>query len=90
MTAEFDDPAGGSISCDSHTQDPTDLDAHNETVCYRCDRPIETDRWIRLTARPGPGVTGIYEATSRPCCPDCAAALGLLEFTVDPRSANSN
>nr|WP_152422192.1 hypothetical protein [Natrialba asiatica] len=86
MTAESD----GSPPLDAPAHDPADLDAQNETVCYRCDRPIDADRWIRLTARPGPGVTGTYEATARPCCPDCVAALGLLEFTVDPRSTGSN
>lgn len=90
MTAESDGPADGSAVPDLPTHDPVDLDAQTGTTCYRCDRPIETDRWIRLTARPGPGVADDYEAMSRPCCPDCVAALGLLEFTVDPRSTGSN
>jgi len=62
------------------------VDAEAELRCYRCDQPIDPGRWIRLAAQPGPGVADTYNTSSRTCCPDCVAAIGLLEVAVDRRS----
>ncbi|ADD06243.1 uncharacterized protein Nmag_2687 [Natrialba magadii ATCC 43099] len=88
MTARFDDHTDESTPLESASHEPADLDARTEIRCYRCDRAIETDHWICLTTRPGPDATNHYEATSRPCCPDCVAAIGLLEFAADPGSGS--
>ncbi|ELY88631.1 hypothetical protein C483_14872 [Natrialba hulunbeirensis JCM 10989] len=86
MTARFDEHADQSTPLESVSHETVDLDARIEPRCYRCDRSLEPDHRIRLTTHPGPDAMDHYEATSRPCCPDCVAAIGLLEFAVDPGS----
>ncbi|WP_394295548.1 hypothetical protein [Natrialba chahannaoensis] len=90
MTARFDEQADESTPLESVSHEPVDLDTRTETRCYRCDRAIETNHCIRLITRPGPDATAHYEATSRPCCPDCVAAIGLLEFAAGPGSGSGS
>lgn len=59
------------------------VDERATDACDRCDRDIEVDRWIRLSTQPGPGLAGHYVAVSRSWCPDCVAAVGLLELARD-------
>ncbi|OIB56294.1 hypothetical protein [Natrialba sp. SSL1] len=90
MTARFDEHADESTPLESASHEPADLDVRTETRCYRCDRILKTDHWICLTTRPGPDATAHYEATSRVWCPDCVAAIGLLEFAADPGSRSGS
>ncbi|MEY7850397.1 hypothetical protein AB7C87_14510 [Natrarchaeobius sp. A-rgal3] len=75
------------LNSDESADDAGDVDAH--PICYRCDRALEGERWFRLAARPGTGVADAYETVSRRCCPDCVAAMGMLEIVVDPRSRDA-
>ncbi|MEY7850536.1 hypothetical protein AB7C87_15210 [Natrarchaeobius sp. A-rgal3] len=78
----------------AHNPDGSDSDdsgaSNPELICYRCDRPLEGERWIRLDARPGPGVADAYNAVTKPCCPDCVAAIGLLEIATGARSRDAD
>ncbi|RQG95297.1 hypothetical protein [Natrarchaeobius oligotrophus] len=88
MSSSPDGTVDESSALEPSGHDPADRTA--EPRCYRCDRPLEDERWIRLDARPGSGVADAYERVSRACCPDCVAGIGLLEIAVDPSSSGAD
>ncbi|WP_254861601.1 hypothetical protein [Halovivax gelatinilyticus] len=52
-----------------------------DRTCYRCGRDVAPHRLVRLSAEPRPAVRERYRALTRECCLDCAAAIGMLEFS---------
>lgn len=54
-----------------------------ERVCYRCDDPIGDAHEICLTVVHQGVHADRYSGVNRQICPDCPAAIGLLEFEVD-------
>ncbi|RQH01771.1 hypothetical protein [Natrarchaeobius oligotrophus] len=51
-----------------------------DSVCDRCGDPVSRDRVIRLSSEPCPALEGRYVAVTKPYCPDCVAAVGMLEL----------
>ncbi|WP_254864481.1 hypothetical protein [Halovivax gelatinilyticus] len=51
-----------------------------DRTCYRCDRDVATEYYFRLSATPRSATRDRFRPVTRTCCPDCVAALGLLEF----------
>ncbi|RQH03433.1 hypothetical protein [Natrarchaeobius oligotrophus] len=49
-----------------------------DPVCDRCGEPIPNDRVIRLSSEPCPALERRYVAVTKPYCPDCVAAVGML------------
>ncbi|TYT63234.1 hypothetical protein [Natrialba swarupiae] len=65
------------------------VDRSDESVCDRCDEPVRDDRVSRLSADPCPELTDRYESVRRVYCPDCVAAVGMLEFAAGARAVSS-
>ncbi|MEY7850466.1 hypothetical protein AB7C87_14860 [Natrarchaeobius sp. A-rgal3] len=65
------------------------VDRSDESVCDRCDEPVRDDRVIRLSADPCPELADRYESVRRVYCPDCVAAIGMLEFAANARTAST-
>ncbi len=57
------------------------IDDRPDRECYRCDRDVPGDQLCRLSFTVSDSLADRYESVSRPCCIDCAAALGMLELT---------
>ncbi|WP_049907283.1 hypothetical protein [Halovivax asiaticus] len=62
------------------TRDETG-DASHDRECYRCDRDVAPPRLFRLVAEPPDTLSHDYQTAERFCCPDCAAAMNLSEFS---------
>ncbi|RQH00977.1 hypothetical protein [Natrarchaeobius oligotrophus] len=58
----------------------------SELVCDRCDDPVPPDRVIRLSSEPCSELADRYAAVTRPHCPDCVAAVGMLAFAAETRA----
>ncbi|MEY7849086.1 hypothetical protein AB7C87_07780 [Natrarchaeobius sp. A-rgal3] len=56
-----------------------------EPVCDRCSEPIPAERVISLSSEPCHELADRYAAVTRTYCPDCIAAIGMLEFTPEAR-----
>ncbi|WP_254864171.1 hypothetical protein [Halovivax gelatinilyticus] len=54
--------------------------------CYRCNDSLDGCHWIRLTTEHRGAVADNYRDVERFVCPDCLAAIGLLEIerSADP------
>ncbi|ELZ09134.1 hypothetical protein C479_12132 [Halovivax asiaticus JCM 14624] len=62
------------------TSDGTGESAHDRE-CYRCDRDVAPARLFRLVSEPPAALSHDYQTGERFCCPDCAAAMNLSEFS---------
>ena len=49
--------------------------------CYRCDRGVAPARLFRVDVEPPEPLEAEYRHAVRYCCPDCAAAMNLSEFS---------
>ncbi|WP_148680559.1 hypothetical protein [Halovivax ruber] len=56
-------------------------DAPRSQGCYRCDRNVAPSRLFRVDIEPPEVLEGDYRHSVRYCCPDCAAAMNLSEFS---------
>ncbi|ELZ08325.1 hypothetical protein C479_13338 [Halovivax asiaticus JCM 14624] len=56
-------------------------DMSPDRECYRCDRDVAPTRLFRLVAEPPAALSSDYQTAERFCCPDCAAAMNLSEFS---------
>lgn len=57
-------------------------------ICYRCGDLLTETHWIRLSAAHQGPAASTYRDVDRPICPDCLAAIGLLEIVK--RTQNSH
>ncbi|AGB17394.1 hypothetical protein Halru_2823 [Halovivax ruber XH-70] len=64
------------------TYDGAGEDVHDRE-CYRCDRNVEPARLFRVTVEPPETMAVEYRDSERFCCPDCAAAMNLSEFSEE-------
>ena len=53
----------------------------SERECYRCDRDVAPARLFRLVCEPPAALSHDYQTAERLCCPDCAAAINVSEFS---------
>ena len=56
-------------------------DATRDRECYRCDRNVAPARLFRLVCEPPAALSHDYQTAERFCCPDCAAAINVSEFS---------
>ncbi|AGB17090.1 hypothetical protein Halru_2508 [Halovivax ruber XH-70] len=56
-------------------------DVARDRECYRCDRDVAPPRLFRVDVEPPEIFSADYAHSVRYCCPDCIAAMGMLEFT---------
>ncbi|MWV41413.1 hypothetical protein [Natrialba sp. INN-245] len=73
----------------SSKRDAARVDHSGASVCDRCDEPVRDDRVIRLSAKPCPELADRYESVRQVYCPDCVAAVGMLEFAAGARAVSS-
>lgn len=57
------------------------VDSPRDPARYRCTRDVVADRLFRPSIQPSDALSEQYRSASRYCCPDRAAAPGLLEWT---------
>ncbi|AGB16504.1 hypothetical protein Halru_1906 [Halovivax ruber XH-70] len=57
-------------------------DSTHDRECYRCDRDVAPARLFRLVSQPPTALSRDYQTAERFCCPDCAAAMNLSEFSA--------
>lgn len=55
-------------------------DSPTDHECYRCDREVGADQLFRLSIQPPEVLSDRYARSTRWCCPDCVAGMGLQEF----------
>lgn len=63
----------------------TNSTADRSPVCFRCDDPLDGAHWVRLTVVHQGDVAEDYTDVETRVCPDCLAAMGLLEFDPPDR-----
>ncbi|ELZ07153.1 hypothetical protein C479_15257 [Halovivax asiaticus JCM 14624] len=56
-------------------------DATPARECYRCDRDVAPSQLFRVDVEPPDALAREYRPSMRYCCPDCAAAMNLSEFS---------
>ncbi|ELZ10783.1 hypothetical protein C479_08228 [Halovivax asiaticus JCM 14624] len=56
-------------------------DAPRSQGCYRCDRNVAPSRLFRVDVEPPEVLEAEYRHAVRYCCPHCAAAMNLSEFS---------
>nr|WP_247729869.1 hypothetical protein [Halovivax limisalsi] len=56
-------------------------DTTRDCECYRCDRDVVSSKLFEITVEPPDVLSSQYQPVVRRCCPDCAASMGMLEFT---------
>ncbi len=91
MTSRSDatDSSDAGTNSSAGSEDETSVDRSPPAVCYRCGESVPAGRILAVSTSPGPDLAERYAAVTRACCPDCAAAIGMLALTGEARVDSS-
>ncbi|WP_459887940.1 hypothetical protein [Halostagnicola bangensis] len=91
MTSRSDatDSSAEGTNSSAGSEDGASVDRSPPAVCYRCGESVPAGRVLAVSTSPGPDLAERYAAVTRACCPDCAAAIGMLALSNGPRAGSS-